>query len=584
MEGSGGSNHGRSHRGDHEGSGSSSQSQTTRRGFRGTAENAKTKLCLRWQSPEGCRFGDRCNFAHGESELRKLPSRQQCKQVPVSGPGVQGQQQHQGGGVQAGAQHQQHQQQPPHPPPRPPAGPASSARPGTGVGGPVQVQGPGHMVHQAAGQGQGMGFADVAGRPPPVPPPQHHGGGVAVPVHPHQGGGQGAPMQMQQMGGGHPGAQAHAHGPGSAYSPFAPSSGYSGIGGGSWMNTMSWSQASQAQGGGGGAPGGVPQHHQGGQVPGPPPQPPMQPSAWASHPQQQQQQGVAPPAHVHHQHQQVHHQQVMMNNGMAKAQKPLPPGNWGVGAPTQPQAPPTSGGTNLWNFGAPEGSQAPAVALATSPNSGASIWQNVYNSKVPPGHAPVSQQMEEASGGGQRSMHQGQQVGGWAAPQSQGHQGGFGVQGQSQAQMARMAPLGSEAPGGMGMGMGMGAPPMAGGQWHGQGGPPPGQMKPGMHLRMGTHPGAWAPPPGRDGVAGGGQLQAQQQQQQQQQQVASPSPSTYAGAAASGLQSSQAAPAGAVEWKEYTLPETGEKYYHNMRTGKTQWERPNQVNLGVLKW
>jgi len=46
-----------------------------RRGFRGTTENAKTKLCMRWMSPEGCRFGDRCNFAHGEHELRKLPPR-----------------------------------------------------------------------------------------------------------------------------------------------------------------------------------------------------------------------------------------------------------------------------------------------------------------------------------------------------------------------------------------------------------------------------------------------------------------------------------------------------------------------------
>mmetsp|Transcript_38110 Transcript_38110/g.84913 ORF Transcript_38110/g.84913 Transcript_38110/m.84913 type:complete len:182 (+) Transcript_38110:186-731(+) len=42
------------------------------RGFRGTAENAKTKLCTRWLQGD-CRFGDRCNFAHGEHELRKLP-------------------------------------------------------------------------------------------------------------------------------------------------------------------------------------------------------------------------------------------------------------------------------------------------------------------------------------------------------------------------------------------------------------------------------------------------------------------------------------------------------------------------------
>eukprot|EP01026_Neomeris_dumetosa_P026086 TRINITY_DN21340_c0_g1_i1.p2 TRINITY_DN21340_c0_g1~~TRINITY_DN21340_c0_g1_i1.p2 ORF type:complete len:301 (-),score=50.46 TRINITY_DN21340_c0_g1_i1:802-1704(-) len=40
------------------------------RGFRGTPENAKTKLCMRWMSGD-CRFGDRCNFAHGESELRR---------------------------------------------------------------------------------------------------------------------------------------------------------------------------------------------------------------------------------------------------------------------------------------------------------------------------------------------------------------------------------------------------------------------------------------------------------------------------------------------------------------------------------
>ncbi|CAK0782697.1 hypothetical protein CVIRNUC_005892 [Coccomyxa viridis] len=45
-----------------------------RRGFRGNAENAKTKLCMRWKNGH-CRFGDRCNFAHGEEELRRLPPR-----------------------------------------------------------------------------------------------------------------------------------------------------------------------------------------------------------------------------------------------------------------------------------------------------------------------------------------------------------------------------------------------------------------------------------------------------------------------------------------------------------------------------
>ncbi|KAK9904032.1 hypothetical protein WJX75_003065 [Coccomyxa subellipsoidea] len=45
-----------------------------RKGFRGNAENAKTKLCMRWKNGH-CRFGERCNFAHGEEELRKLPAR-----------------------------------------------------------------------------------------------------------------------------------------------------------------------------------------------------------------------------------------------------------------------------------------------------------------------------------------------------------------------------------------------------------------------------------------------------------------------------------------------------------------------------
>eukprot|EP00803_Ostreobium_quekettii_P003687 evm.model.scf_2484.2 EVM.evm.TU.scf_2484.2 scf_2484:20589-21928(-) len=53
-------------------SGESGYGRGQRRGFRGTAENAKTKLCLRWLAGE-CRFGSRCNFAHGEHELRKLP-------------------------------------------------------------------------------------------------------------------------------------------------------------------------------------------------------------------------------------------------------------------------------------------------------------------------------------------------------------------------------------------------------------------------------------------------------------------------------------------------------------------------------
>lgn len=35
-----------------------------------TVGGFKTRLCNRFNTPEGCRFGDRCHFAHGESDLR----------------------------------------------------------------------------------------------------------------------------------------------------------------------------------------------------------------------------------------------------------------------------------------------------------------------------------------------------------------------------------------------------------------------------------------------------------------------------------------------------------------------------------
>lgn len=37
-------------------------------------ENAKTKICLRWLAGN-CTYAERCNFAHGEEELRTLPPR-----------------------------------------------------------------------------------------------------------------------------------------------------------------------------------------------------------------------------------------------------------------------------------------------------------------------------------------------------------------------------------------------------------------------------------------------------------------------------------------------------------------------------
>ncbi|KFM24953.1 Zinc finger CCCH domain-containing protein 36 [Auxenochlorella protothecoides] len=53
-----------------------------RKGFRGTEENSKTRLCTRWLEGN-CRFGNRCNFAHGEAELRGLPPR---SRGPSGGP------------------------------------------------------------------------------------------------------------------------------------------------------------------------------------------------------------------------------------------------------------------------------------------------------------------------------------------------------------------------------------------------------------------------------------------------------------------------------------------------------------------
>ncbi|KAI8472248.1 MAG: hypothetical protein J3K34DRAFT_451520 [Monoraphidium minutum] len=72
-----------------EGAPDSDGGAAARRGFRGTAENAKTKLCQRWANGD-CRFGDRCNFAHGEHELRTLPPRGEPGYGRGGGPGGYG--------------------------------------------------------------------------------------------------------------------------------------------------------------------------------------------------------------------------------------------------------------------------------------------------------------------------------------------------------------------------------------------------------------------------------------------------------------------------------------------------------------
>lgn len=46
-----------------------STAQTTAQN--GPTSTIKSKLCNRYSSPEGCKFGDQCHFAHGEFELGK---------------------------------------------------------------------------------------------------------------------------------------------------------------------------------------------------------------------------------------------------------------------------------------------------------------------------------------------------------------------------------------------------------------------------------------------------------------------------------------------------------------------------------
>eukprot|EP01018_Ginkgo_biloba_P037848 Gb_08109 [translate_table: standard] len=49
-----------------------------------TVNGYKTRLCNRFNTPEGCRFGDKCHFAHGESDLR-APSNFRPSNRPMTG-------------------------------------------------------------------------------------------------------------------------------------------------------------------------------------------------------------------------------------------------------------------------------------------------------------------------------------------------------------------------------------------------------------------------------------------------------------------------------------------------------------------
>ena len=52
----------------------------------------KTKMCNKYNTAEGCKFGDKCHFAHGERELGKpiLPSHDGHMAPPTMGPGRMG--------------------------------------------------------------------------------------------------------------------------------------------------------------------------------------------------------------------------------------------------------------------------------------------------------------------------------------------------------------------------------------------------------------------------------------------------------------------------------------------------------------
>ncbi|XP_042483074.1 zinc finger CCCH domain-containing protein 56-like [Macadamia integrifolia] len=55
----------------------------------GMVSGYKTKLCNRYNTPEGCRFGDKCHFAHGEKDLRP-PNSHSRGNIPRGLPGFNG--------------------------------------------------------------------------------------------------------------------------------------------------------------------------------------------------------------------------------------------------------------------------------------------------------------------------------------------------------------------------------------------------------------------------------------------------------------------------------------------------------------
>lgn len=542
----------------------------TRRGFRGTAENAKTKLCLRWQSPEGCRFGDRCNFAHGESELRKLPSR---KAAPPTSQRIP-----------------------------PSAAPSASIQPGPGS--------------QPASNSV---FADVASRPPPPQPPSQATSSGYSPFPPSSGysgiGGAWMNRPASSWTQGPPdiqgGPSSHAQaGPLPPQQPQPPAPR-------AW-NANAWAGSAPTGPGAVGPPSppgmnngissqrpivpppGVPQPHPS-QGPSPShapmqaalPPPGMQapsgnglpPTSWQGWPAQLQQRVEASPVWSPNQGNQAQMQVP------AYAQHAMPPP---YGAPTmppygaqvaqaQPGGPPgvgmasqalAQGAQAGRSEGASAASFSAASLAASAPQMASQGGLNLWNFKN------LSLSGADGVGGGQSATVQQAEV-----PRSIWQQTLYRGNEPSQA-MSMPMPESKMPPGAW-----MAAQASPHGVASGGGAPGgPSALKPQDWQRQMADklaPSAHtfsSPPVGSSpdlGLGGVGDL-AKASVAEGAGANAAASPVSYAGAAASGLHGGGAGQAPGHAWREYAVPETGEKYYHNTMTGTTQWERP--AELGGLKW
>lgn len=56
----------------------------------GSAQTSKTRMCNKYNSAEGCKFGDKCHFAHGEWELNKPVAPPSFEDPRAMGPPMHG--------------------------------------------------------------------------------------------------------------------------------------------------------------------------------------------------------------------------------------------------------------------------------------------------------------------------------------------------------------------------------------------------------------------------------------------------------------------------------------------------------------